>query len=71
MILLEVNKIRSDLSKLHEKLNKMEKLGCPIYQQSKELYQSNMHLSNIIIGEIQNIIRKNNYNINFLLLSIK
>ena len=70
-IINQVNKIRSDLSKLHEKLNKMEKLGCPIYQQSKELYQSNMHLSNIIIGEIQNIIRKNNYNINFLLLSIK
>lgn len=67
----QVNKIRSDLSKFHEKLNKREKIGCPIYKKIMELYQSNMHLSSTIVGEIQNIVRKNNFNINFLLLSNK
>lgn len=70
-IINQINKIRSDLSKLHEKLNKIEKLECPMYKQIMELYQINMSLLNIIVGEIQKLVRKNNFNINFLLLSNK
>lgn len=65
---MEIEEINSEMiSRLTHMINKINKIQIKLLSLDKENYSS----LNQVVGAIQNIIRKNNLNINMILISNK
>ncbi len=65
---MEIEEVNSEMiSRLTHMINKINKIQIKLLSLDKENYSS----LNQVVGAIQNIIRKNNLNINMILISNK
>ena len=65
---IEIEEVNSEMiSRLTHMINKINKIQIKLLSLDKENYSS----LNQVVGAIQNIIRKNNLNINMILISNK
>ena len=65
---MEIEEVNSEMiSRLTHMINKINKIQIKLLSLNKENYSS----LNQVVGAIQNIIRKNNLNINMILISNK
>ena len=65
---MEIEEVNSEMiSRLTHMINKINKIQIKLLSLDKEKYSS----LNQVVGAIQNIIRKNNLNINMILISNK
>ena len=65
---MEIEEVNSEMiSRLTHMINKINKIQIKLFSLDKENYSS----LNQVVGAIQNIIRKNNLNINMILISNK
>ena len=65
---MEIEEVNSEMiSRLTHMINKINKIQIKLLSLDKENYSS----LNQVVGAIQNIIRKNNLNINMILISSK
>ena len=70
--IMNMEEVNSDMiSKLTYMINKINKIQIKLLTLDKEKYSSLYQVSNQVVGAIQNIIRKNNLNINMILISNK
>lgn len=70
--IMNMEEVNSDMiSKLTYMINKINKIQIKLLTLDKEKYSSLYQVSNQVVSAIQNIIRKNNLNINMILISNK
>ena len=70
--IMKMEEVNSDMiSKLTYMINKINKIQIKLLTLDKEKYSSLYQVSNQVVSAIQNIIRKNNLNINMILISNK
>ena len=69
---MEIEEVNSEMiSRLTHMINKINKIQIKLLTLDKEKYSSLYQVSNQVVSTIQNIIRKNNLNINMILISNK
>ena len=70
--IMNMEEVNSEMiSRLTYMINKINKIRIKLLTLDKEKYSSLYQVSNQVVSAIQNIIRKNNLNINMILISNK
>lgn len=70
--IMEMEEVNSEMIlRLTYMINKINKIQIKLLTLDKEKYSSLYQVSNQVVSTIQNIIRKNNLNINMILISNK